>query len=144
MLSSSLIFSSAGIYIMPKTICPSLLVETIGDVTVIGFAGPALVAEEAVREIADQLSELAEGLGPVKLLLNFRNVQFMSGRMLAVLVWIARKIERGEGSTKLCGISPHLLAHFEITRLHHYFEIYREPSSALRAFSRHSLSLCAP
>ena len=127
---------------MPKTIRPRLVVETIGDVTLIGFAEPALVAEEAVREIADQLSDLAEGLGPVKLLLDFRNVQFMSGRMLAVLVWIARKVEQGDGSTKLCGITPHLLAHFEITRLHHYFEIYREPSSALCAFSKHSMSLC--
>jgi anti-anti-sigma factor len=128
---------------MPKTIRPRLLVETIGDVTVIGFAEQALDVEEAVREIADQLSDLADGLGPVKLLLDFRNVQFMSGRMLAVLVWIARKIERSEGSTKLCGINPHLLAHFEITRLHHYFEIYREPSSALRAFAKHRLTLCA-
>ncbi len=127
---------------MPKTIRPRLLLETIGDVTVIGFAEQALVAEEAVREIADHLSALAEGVGPVKLLLDFQNVQFMSGRMLAVLVWIARKIEQGEGSTKLCGITPHLLAHFEITRLHHYFEIYREPSSALRAFTKHRFSLC--
>ena len=63
--------------------------------------------------------------------------------MLAVLVWIARKIEQGEGSTKLCGITPHLLAHFEITRLHHYFEIYREPSSAVRRpFAKHRFSLC--
>jgi hypothetical protein len=48
-----------------------------------------------------------------------------------------------DGTTKLCGITPHLLAHFEITRLHHYFEIYRERSSALRACSKRSLSLCA-
>ena len=75
---------------MPKTIRPRLLLETIGDVTVIGFAEQALVAEEAVREIADHLSALAEGVGPVKLLLDFQNVQFMSGRMLAVLVWIAQ------------------------------------------------------
>ena len=95
---------------MAKKFRPHLLVETIGDVTVIGFGEQALVAEEAVREIADHLCALADGLRPVKLLLDFRNVQFMSGRMLAVLVWIARKIEHGEGSTKLCGITPHLLA----------------------------------
>jgi hypothetical protein len=37
---------------------------------------------------------------------------------------------------KLCGITPHLLDHFEITRLYRYFEIYRDASSALEAFSR--------
>jgi anti-anti-sigma factor len=113
-----------------------LQVETVGDVTVIGFAEPTLLAEESVREIAERLCVLAEGPGPAKLLLDFQFVHSMSGRMLAILIWIARKIERRGGGLKLCGITPRLLDHFEITRLYRYFEIYRDASSALEAFSR--------
>jgi anti-anti-sigma factor len=120
---------------MTNTICPRLLVETIEDVTVIGFADPAIVSEEAILEIFEHLSDLAQGSGSMKLLLNFRNVEIMSGRMYAVLFWIARRIARGEGSVKLCCLAPHLLHHFEITRLYRYFEIYSQESLALASFA---------
>jgi anti-anti-sigma factor len=131
------------INVMMNTICPRLLVETTGDVTVVSFADSRVVSEEAIREIVEHLSCLAEGFGPVKLLLNFQNVEIMSGRMFAVLLRIARRIARGEGSMKLCCIAPHLLAHFEITRLNRYFEIYSEESLALDSFTRHELNRCA-
>jgi hypothetical protein len=76
---------------------PRLHIETVGDVTVIGFEAPTLLAEENVREIAERLCVIAERPGPAKLLLDFRLVHAMSGRMLAILIWIARKIERGGG-----------------------------------------------
>jgi anti-anti-sigma factor len=120
---------------MRKTIRPRLLVETIGDVAVISFAESGIGSEEAVRAIAEHLSNLVETEGSGKLLLNFQNVQSMSGRMLAVLLWIARRIERAGGSMKLCSITPHLQNHFEITRLYRYFEIYSEKSAALSAFA---------
>jgi anti-anti-sigma factor len=127
---------------MQNTICPRLLVETIGGVTVIGFADPVIVSEEAILEIVEHLGALAEGPDPAELLLNFRNVDMISGRMFAVLFWIARRIARGEGSTKLCCIAPHLLHQFEITRLRRYFEIYSEESLALASFARHKSKLC--
>jgi anti-anti-sigma factor len=129
---------------MTKTARPLLLIDTVGDVTVICFAEPTLLAEESVREIAERLCDFAERPVPAKLILDFRAVHAMSGRMLAILIWIARKIERGGGSLKLCGVTPHLLDHFEITRLYRYFEIYREPSSALEAFSREGMCVCVP
>ena len=129
---------------MTKNVRPRILVETLGDVTVIGFAEPVLVSEGTVRGIAERLCDLADRPGPAKVLLDFHRVESMSGRMLAVLIWIARKIERAGGTVKLCGITPHLLDHFETTRLYRYFEIYREPSSALEAFSRQSARLCTP
>jgi anti-anti-sigma factor len=128
--------------IMTDTIRPRLLVETVGDVTVIGFAEPALVTEESVREVAEYLCVVAARPGPAKLVLDFRVVHSMSGRMLAVLISITRQIERGGGSVKVCGVTPRLQDHFEITRLYRHFEIYREPSSALQAFSRQGLSAC--
>jgi anti-sigma B factor antagonist len=121
---------------MTKAAHPVLLTETVGDVTVIRFAQPTLLAAESVREIAERLCDLAERPVPTKLVLDFHVVHSMSGQMLAVLVWIARKIERGGGGVKLCGVTPHILDHFEITRLYRHFEIYREPSNALEAFAR--------
>jgi anti-sigma B factor antagonist len=121
---------------MSKTFRHRLLAERIGEVTVIRFVDSDLIEEAIIRDIADHLGALAGRPGPRKLVLDFRTVRFMSGRMLAVLVRVARRLEDGGGSVKLCGITAHLLAHFEITRLHRYFEIHREPSSALDAFAR--------
>ena len=53
---------------MTNTICPRLLVETIDDVTVIGFADPAIDSEEAILEIFEHISDLAQGSGSRKLL----------------------------------------------------------------------------
>jgi len=127
---------------MPKTIHSRLLVETTRDVAVVSFADSTILSGDTVREIAEHLSDLTEDLGSGKLLLNFDNVQSMSGRMLAVLLWIVRRIERAGGSMKLCCITPHLLDHFEITRLYRYFEIYTDKSIALNAFARQQARLC--
>ncbi len=121
---------------MPKTLGPRLIVEWSEGIAIIGFADAALASEETLRAVVEELCDLAERHLPGNLLINFGNVQVMSARMLAVLVWIARKVERGDGSMKLCGIRAHLLDHFKITRLQRYFEIYRDEASALRAFSR--------
>lgn len=128
---------------MMNTIGPCLLLETVSGIDVIGFAVPAIVSEETIHEVAEQLSELIETSGSKKLLLNFHDVQFMSGRMLSVQLWVARKIERDEGSMKLCCIAPHILGHFEVTRLHRYFEIFSDEPVALGSFSQLSWIPCA-
>jgi anti-sigma B factor antagonist len=127
---------------MTNTARHPLLVETVGDVTVICFAEPALVAEQSVREIAERLCAFARRPGPAKLVVDFHLVHSISGRMLSILIWIARKIERSGGSVKLCGVTPQLQTYFEISRLFRSFEIYHEPSSALDAFARQRLSAC--
>jgi anti-anti-sigma factor len=128
--------------VMPKSFRCRLLVERTHDVAVIRFADSTIDAEDIIRAIAEELNLVAEHFGPGKLLLDFHNVQLMSGRMLAVLLWFVRKVERGHGSVKLCCITPHLHDHFRITQLHHYFEIYSERSIALNAFRQHRPSLC--
>jgi anti-sigma B factor antagonist len=110
-----------------------ILVETIGEVTVAGFADSELVAEEVIAEVGEQLGSLIPALGP-KVLLNFRGVRLMSSTMLAVLFRFSGAVRRAGGRLKLCSIDPDLIDVFRITRFDRLFEIHPDEWSALDAF----------
>ena len=85
-------------------------------------------------EVGEQLNGLAENLGISKVVLNFREVKFMSSSMLAVLLKFSRKVTAVQGRLKLCSIAPNLKEIFVITRFDRIFEIYDEESTALDSF----------
>jgi anti-sigma B factor antagonist len=120
--------------VMPHTICPRLLVETVEGITIASFTDEMLISEEVIWEVDEQLMSLVDGPSPEKLLLNFREVRVMSSTMLAILLKLARKIHGAEGELKLCGLSPDLLEIFRISRFDRLFEIHDQEWTALDAF----------
>ena len=119
---------------MPSTTSPRVLVETVGGVTVASFADEELTNDQVIEAVGEQLSNLAEGVGSGRLVLNFREVRFMSSSMLAVLLKFSKKVTAGQGRLKLCSIAPNLKEIFKITRFDRLFEIYDEESAALDSF----------
>src|SRR5438034_3192904 len=57
-----------------------LEVEDIGDVTVVNFTDKKILDEQNIQLIGEQLFRLVDELGRRKLLLNFRNVEYLSSR----------------------------------------------------------------
>ncbi len=55
-----------------------LVVEDIGDITVVNFVDKKILDEQNIQMIGDDLFRLVDELGRRKLLLNFANVEFMS------------------------------------------------------------------
>ena len=119
---------------MSSTARSRVLVETVGGVTVASFADSELTADQVIEEVGEQLNGLADNLGLTKVLLNFREVRFMSSSMLAVLLKFSRKVTAAQGQLKLCSIAPNLKEIFKITRFDRIFEIYDEESVALDSF----------
>src|SRR5205807_1700983 len=101
---------------MPSTTSPRVFVETVGGVTVASFADAELINDQVIEEVGEQLTNLAEGLGQAKVLLNFREVKLMSSSMLAVLLKFSRKVTASQGRLKFCRIAPQLREVFKITR----------------------------
>lgn len=112
-----------------------LRVKDSADVAMIDFVGSQLMySTEVVSEVGDELKSVLQGRDPAKILLDFRNVQYLSSGMLAQLARLAREIEASGGQFKLCGLGPVLRDALRIGRFDPYFAIYDNTESALRSF----------
>jgi anti-sigma B factor antagonist len=119
---------------MTESVSHRLLVERIDGVTVAAFADPALLSDDVIGDVDQQLDLLLQGLGADKVLLSFREVRFMSSTMLAVLVKFARRVARAQGKLKLCCVAPHLMEVFRAGRFDRLFEIHDKEAAALDSF----------
>jgi anti-sigma B factor antagonist len=119
---------------MPSATRPRVLVETVSGVTVASFADHELTEQYVIEEVSEQLYSLADHLGLSQVVLNFREVKFMSSMMMAVLLKFKRKVVGAGGLVKLCCIAPNLMEIFKIMGFDKLFEIYPQESGALDSF----------
>lgn len=111
-----------------------LQVETVDGVTVAGFADDALLSDEVIREVGEQLDQLLDAVGPGRYLVSFRGVSYLSSMMLAVLIKFARRLEKAGGRLKLCALAPALREVFQIGQFDRLFEIHDLEAEAFDAF----------
>jgi anti-sigma B factor antagonist len=111
-----------------------LEVEDVNDVAVVNFVDRKILDEQNINIIGEQLNKLVDELDRKKILLNFKNVDFLSSAALGKLIALDRKVKGSKGKLILCGISKPIMEVFEITRLTKLFTIYKEEQEALEAF----------
>lgn len=112
-----------------------LRVTDSADVAMVDFVGPQLMySADLVAEVGGELESILKGRDPAKLLIDFRNVQYLSSGMLAQLARVAREVEASGGQLKLCGLGPVLRDALRIGQFDPYFAIYENPESALKSF----------
>jgi anti-sigma B factor antagonist len=111
-----------------------LEVEDIGDVTVINFVDKKILDEQNIQIIGEQLFGLVDQDGRRKLLLNFKNVEYLSSAALGKLITLNKKLQAVGGRLILCDIDPQIYEVFEITKLDKFFNIQKEEQAALQAF----------
>lgn len=111
-----------------------LVVEDLGDITLISFTDKKILDEQNIQLIGEQLFSLVDELGRRKLLLNFSNVEYLSSAALGKFITLNKKVKAVEGKLILCAIDPQIYEVFEITRLDKLFNIQKDEQSALQAF----------
>jgi anti-sigma B factor antagonist len=111
-----------------------LEVEDIGDVTVVNFTDKKILDEQNIQDIGEQLFSLVDELGRRKILLSFRNVEYLSSAALGKLITMNKKVNAAGGKLILCNIVPQIYEVFEITKLNKLFTIHPEEQAALQAF----------
>jgi anti-sigma B factor antagonist len=127
-----LAFATAGAWAMG--VAQRFSVEQIGVVTVARFIDSRIVDELAIREIDEQLEELASERDYCPLVLNFENVEFLSSSLLNSLIRMNAMIEASLGKLILCNLRPNIRKVFDITRLSTRFDIRENEAKALAAF----------
>jgi anti-sigma B factor antagonist len=111
-----------------------LEVEDIGDITVVNFVDKKILDEQNIQVIGEQLFSLVDELGRRKVLLNFKNVEFLSSAALGKLITLNRKLQSAGGKLVLCEIDPQIYEVFEITKLNKLFTIHKDEQGALQTF----------
>jgi anti-sigma B factor antagonist len=111
-----------------------LVVEDIGDVTVVNFVDKKILDEQNIQMIGDDLFRLVDELGRRKLLLNFANVEFMSSAALGKLIRLHQRLSTVQGKLVLCNISKTIMEIFTLTKLDKMLKIVKDEQAGLAAF----------
>src|SRR3954470_771217 len=110
-----------------------LEVEDIGEVTVVNFTDKKILDEQNIQVIGEQLFSLVDELGRKKILLNFRNVEYLSSAALGKFITLNKKVNGSQGKLVLCNIDPQIYEVFEITKLNKLFNIQKDEHAAQQA-----------
>jgi anti-sigma B factor antagonist len=88
--------------------------------------------DQVGRDLIDMLNKTTEE----RVILDFRNVKFMSSSMLGKLVQVHKKGAEFKVKMKLCSIDPEIRQVFKITKLDKLFDIEADEASARAAFMK--------
>lgn len=97
---------------------PHLDIEPVYDDITITFKDSRLVMEEHLERIGTELIALAEQACDKWIILDFKNVKFMSSGFLGFLMKLQTTVSQSRGRLKLRNVSPEIFKVFKITHLH--------------------------
>jgi anti-sigma B factor antagonist len=117
------------------SIRPKISVEYGENATIVTLADEKILEEEDIRSVQESIMSVIEQAGRINLVLDFRNVQFLSSAVLGFLIRISKKIYEHDGQLRLCNISPKIHEIFKITRLTKIFDIHEDVESAIEGLS---------
>lgn len=104
-----------------------------GDVTVARFRARSVTEEQLLEQAFQDMKSLAEA-GGSKVLFSLGNVDAISSRALAALVWLNRELRARNGQLKVCDVEPMVLHVFALTRLDRVLDLCASKEDGLAAF----------
>lgn len=111
---------------------PNMTVEYVGgDVVVATLVDEKILEESQIQALESSFVPLIEENRPIRLVVDFSQVRFLTSSVLGLLIRLSKKIYESEGVLRLCGIQPKIYEIFKITRLDKVFDIYPTRQEAL-------------
>ncbi len=114
---------------------PRISVEYIGQATVLTVTDQKLLEEQAIGNLQDSIMSVVEQGDDQNLIIDFRNVRFLSSAVLGLLIRVSKRVYERNGQLRLCNIDPKIQEIFRITRLTKVFDIYKDLDSALEGLA---------
>ena len=102
----------------------SVQAHDLGDRSVIRFSGPQVVLDEQnTQTMGAQLLALVERLQAGWLLLDMKNVTYLTSTALGLFLRVRRELHARGRRLTLCHLGPQLHEVFKVTNLHNLFDI---------------------
>lgn len=118
------------------TIQPNIGVEYAENATIVSFTDEKILEEKDINSLQESIMSVIEQTEQINLILDFRNVKFLSSAVLGLLIRISKRIYEHNGRLRLCNIDPKIYEIFKITRLTKTFDIYKNIESATKDLSQ--------
>ncbi|MHC4186832.1 MAG: STAS domain-containing protein [Planctomycetota bacterium] len=114
---------------------PNINIQYGQNVTIVTFTQEKILEQTDIKTLQDSILSIVEQAGPINLILDFSNVQFLSSSVLGLLIRISKRVYEAGGQLALCSIIPKIFEIFKITRLTNIFDIYDDIETATEALS---------
>lgn len=111
-------------------------IEDIGGVYIVSFVNDKILNETNIEVIHQEIIKLVEGKPGIKMIMDFKNIKYLSSSVLSKLVSIHKKINSLSGDLSLSSIDPVVKKIFQITQLEKLFIIFPDVKSALDSFQK--------
>jgi anti-anti-sigma factor len=106
-----------------------------GILTVV-FEDARILDETKLDQLSRDLAEMLNKTTEERVILDFRNVKFMSSSMLGKLIQVQKKAGEFKVKLKFCSIDPEIRQVFKITKLDKVFDIEADDAAARAAFMK--------
>lgn len=108
---------------------------TVKDKIVVAeFSRGELKDEREILRLLKKLGEEVEKRNNVNLLLNMKQLTYVSSAGIGALVKLLKQTNRKNGKFKLCSLTPDVLEVIEVMNLNKIFALYDTEEDALKAF----------
>lgn len=106
-------------------------IRHLNSTSIIGLEGDVTstsetVINEAYQQVLDRESK--------KILLDFRDVDYINSAGIAVLIGIVTECRRKDIILAICGLTPHFQKIFKMVGLMQYTTVYEDEAAALASF----------
>ena len=102
---------------------PNLSVEFHGQIVVATLTDEKILDENQLQSLEGSFLPLIKQTPGIQLIINFKNVKFLTSSVLGLLIRISKNIYESDGTLRLCSIDPKIQDVFRITRLDKIFDI---------------------
>jgi anti-sigma B factor antagonist len=114
----------------------SLSNHTKDGILTVVFDDARILDETKLDQLSRDLTEMLNKTTEERVILDFRNVKFMSSSMLGKLIQVHKKAGEFKVKMKFCSIDPEIRQVFKITKLDKLFDIEADEAAARAAFMK--------
>ena len=111
-----------------------LVISQIQGLTIVSFRNVSILDGRAVEQIGEELYVLIDEQARRKVLLDFRQVKFLSSTMLGILIAMHKKALAIKGKVVICGLRPKLYEVFKMMKLQKVLQFADNEEEAMKAF----------
>ena len=106
------------------------------DILIASFEDDRIIDESRIAKLGDDMMELITSSKHERIVLNFKNVAFMSSAMIGKLILFGKKCKSTEIQLRLCDINENVQEVFDLMKLEKVFQVAENEEKAIESFSK--------
>jgi anti-sigma B factor antagonist len=115
---------------------PNLSIDFHGQIVIATLTDEKILDEDQLLSLEGSFLPLIKQTPGIQLIINFKNVKFLTSSVLGLLIRISKNVIENNGTLRLCSIDPKIQDVFRITRLDKIFDIQPSVEDAMIGLKR--------